>query len=624
VTLRRRIFLVLLGLLAVMECSAQSRITVGRNVQVSKSRADRAHFESYLAADPSNSKHLVGGAMIVPAGPSQKWYETIAYVSVDGGDTWQPTIESPGNGDPVTAFGVDGTAYFAVLSNDSGRDNAKTLVYRSPDGGRTWLEPVTLRSWSDREYLTIDRSGGPFHGHIYLNATGITTGPDGKSVAAMELRTSSDYGATFSSPVARVQSDGPPASGSLSWYINGPGVVLSDGSFGALVMSAAPFSNASRPGEANGTIGFISSWDGGATLSTITKVADWHVPKSSTETPTGVVLAIDATPGPFHDRLYVAWPDVEDGRTQILLTFSSDKGKTWAPPTMVSDDSARAQPGSGPDDFMSSIAVNSSGVVGVSWYDRRDDPDNLGYSVRFAASWDGGDSFSPSVPVSESSTRFGSGKDLVDGLAFGGGASRRTDAVIDLAFGYRDFTVSGGDTAGLAAAADGTFHPFWIDARTGIPQVWTAKVTVEGQAIKNGSAELSAWEDVTNKVVLELVRPTYDRRRRTIEFNACLENTSPNTLIGPLKARVFSLRSRIGTPASIRAAEGSSRRADEPYILDVLEAGVLKPGDKTNTIRVVVTLTEARWPEPADARNLLFSILQLRLRVLEQKKATAP
>jgi hypothetical protein len=41
-----------------------------------------------------------------------------------------------------------------------------------------------------------------------------------------------------------------------------------------------------------------------------------------------------------------------------------------------------------------------------------------------------------------------------------------------------------GDTAGLAADAGGTFHPVWIDNRTGTHQVWTASVGVRGAAHK--------------------------------------------------------------------------------------------------------------------------------------------
>src|SRR5437660_9787512 len=35
------------------------------------------------------------------------------------------------------------------------------------------------------------------------------------------------------------------------------------------------------------------------------------------------------------------------------------------------------------------------------------------------------------------------------------------------------------DTAGLAADAHGSFHPAWIDDRTGKRQIWTASVRAE-------------------------------------------------------------------------------------------------------------------------------------------------
>ena len=39
---------------------------------------------------------------------------------------------------------------------------------------------------------------------------------------------------------------------------------------------------------------------------------------------------------------------------------------------------------------------------------------------------------------------------------------------------------NGGDTAGLAADADGVFHALWIDSRTGVHQMWTATIAVRG------------------------------------------------------------------------------------------------------------------------------------------------
>jgi len=48
--------------------------------------------------------------------------------------------------------------------------------------------------------------------------------------------------------------------------------------------------------------------------------------------------------------------------------------------------------------------------------------------------------------------------------------------------GVRGTSIQPGHTAGLAADANGIFHPLWIDGRTGINQVFTADVTVTGNA----------------------------------------------------------------------------------------------------------------------------------------------
>ncbi len=159
-------------------------------------------------------------------------------------------------------------------------------------------------------------------------------------------------------------------------------------------------------------------------------------------------MAIDRSAGPFRGRIYTVWPDARhDRRTQILISYSKDKGSTWAAPRVVSDDSTAHSEAGRANNFMPAVAVNRGGVVGISWYDRRDNPDNIGYWVRFSASLDGGETWLPSARVSTASH-----------------------------VASDDTRKNSGDTAGLAAGADGVFHPVWIDNRTGIPQMWTATV----------------------------------------------------------------------------------------------------------------------------------------------------
>ena len=41
------------------------------------------------------------------------------------------------------------------------------------------------------------------------------------------------------------------------------------------------------------------------------------------------------------------------------------------------------------------------------------------------------------------------------------------------------FVFNGGDTASMVADADGLFHAFWTDNRTGTVQLWTGSIKVE-------------------------------------------------------------------------------------------------------------------------------------------------
>ena len=99
------------------------------------------------------------------------------------------------------------------------------------------------------------------------------------------------------------------------------------------------------------------------------------------------------------------------------------------------------------------IAVNPHGVIGVSWFEQIKGQRPACQRVMFAASSDGGDTFTAAVPVSEPF--------CVDSPGNGGAATRWP---------------GGGEYSGLAAAPDGKFHVLWPDARSGIYQLRHAVV----------------------------------------------------------------------------------------------------------------------------------------------------
>lgn len=415
-----------------------ARIVVGANVHVSTDRAGEAHYETHAAAHPADASRLLATAIIYPKAGRRG---TIVYGSRDGGRTWTTSLPYEvleNTGDPALAWGPDGTAYFAALSlrghpieenpEDPAHnwDGRKTMLWRLPAGATQWARPTAF-DFADREYIAVDATGGEYHGRVYVTG-------DPRPRRGFAVFTSTDGGRTFPDP--EVESD---AVGSSI----GNAVVASDGTL--IGIYADP-----------GYVRAVVSTDGGRTLLP-SVVVDTFVRAGMRKDAVHnnvnhfLSLAIDAGGGAYHDRVYAVWPDRRTGQSEIYFTWSSDRGRTWSEARVVTDN----PPGDTTDQFMPTIAVNADGVVGLLWYDRRDNPDNRGYYPRFSASLDGGATWLPSVRVSAE--------------PYAAGPVSRTSA----------FANNGGDTAGLAVTADGAFHPVWIDDRTGVPQVWTARLSVE-------------------------------------------------------------------------------------------------------------------------------------------------
>ncbi|HEY2972627.1 MAG TPA: sialidase family protein [Pyrinomonadaceae bacterium] len=255
----------------------------------------------------------------------------------------------------------------------------------------------------------------------------------------------------------------------------------------------------------------------------------------------------------------------------VLISYSSDTGKTWSSPVVVSDYDSKPNTLNPPDDCMPSIAVNSAGVVGVMWYDHRDSPDNTGYWPRFSASLDGGETFLPSVKVSEAPSS----------LAFVPSASSRSGNG-KLAFsvaGVDEMQFNGGHTAGLTSSADGAFHPLWVDNRTGISQVWTAAVTVVSSSIATPLESSPALTNVTDRIALRLGRPIYEPAKHVIAFDARIENMSKEPLLGPIKLRFSSLSSRLGQISALKSDNRIVNGNAEWDFTNELKHGALKAGE---------------------------------------------
>jgi hypothetical protein len=90
---------------------------------------------------------------------------------------------------------------------------------------------------------------------------------------------------------------------------------------------------------------------------------------------------VDVNPNNGH--VYIVYgrhsvPNLDSG--DVLFTSSTDGGQTWSIPLRVNDDRTSN------DQVFPAVVVNGQGVIGVIWYDRRRDPNNLLIDVYSAKS----------------------------------------------------------------------------------------------------------------------------------------------------------------------------------------------------------------------------------------------
>ena len=611
----------LVATLAFAGAAGAESLSVGPNVRVSADNAMRLHHEITMAASPVDAGKLLACSMIFDAKDASR--HVVAYSSFDGGKTWVAALEVKRTtfvGDPTCAYDADGAAYLSALAlhYESAAEH-EMLVYRSADGGRAWSEPTVL-PFIDRQWLTFDRTSGPRKGLLYLHGNAVRDQTvDGDERIVFTLFRSKDGGKTFSAP-KKLFSDGDHMP-----FGTGTGAVLSDGTFLASFYEWNDRKNLREKDfeKASGSIKVSRSEDGGDTFAKAAVVSEWHGCEGWT--PGLPVIAADASDGPFRDRLYLVWPDRRSGRCEILVSHSSDKGLSWSAPIVVNDDQSPADRARSRHHMLPAVAVSPAGVVGVSWYDRREaTEESRQWAARFAFSLDGGETFSANTRVSDPASLVRPGEYLpIMAYSTGGGQvrprARGGNIQMEIGPQWIDYLCAA-DTAGMAAGADGVFHTLWVDHRTGIPQLWTAAVRVDGKAAVNGSPELAALSDLTQSIAVQFSNTDYDPKERTVSLDVALMNTSQKTIVAPLKLRVLSLRSSSAVPEILAADNGLSGAGAvwdfTPQLLD----GRLAPGQFSHARRVRFRLKELTATFPLDVRGGLGNLISVETKVLGKEE----
>jgi hypothetical protein len=115
-------------------------------------------------------------------------------------------------------------------------------------------------------------------------------------------------------------------------------------------------------------------------------------------------MAIDRSGLSTNGNIYIVFHDstnfskVFDGNpygySDAMIVKSTNNGATWSAPVQVNTNGEPLSSGLGTDSYMPGVAVdNSTGEVGVCWYDRRNDPRNYRVDRYCAHSFDAGITF---------------------------------------------------------------------------------------------------------------------------------------------------------------------------------------------------------------------------------------
>jgi hypothetical protein len=344
-------------------------------------------LEPAITVNPSDPRNIVA-TWKQDVGPDQSRSDLVGS-SLDGGKTWtRSTI--PGltrctggaadmGSDPWVSAGRDGTVYFTGLAARLSTQPPQTAVVasRSRDGGRTWRAAVTVAPpLGGNEQPAV--TGSPARaGRAYLAFANFLSPDTLPRTNTLEFSRTADGGATWSSPVLIDQP------GQFAIDFAPKVVVLKDGTL------LAVFGRADIE-HMLGQIYAARSADEGRTWQLPVLVGSRPIHPEITDE-TGAHLPDSAFPSAAvapDGSVYVAFEDNTSASSGTIgVARSRDGGRTWT--------SARL-PGVSAFAFQPSIAVDSHGIIGVTWYDlRHDRPGDaaltadvwFAYSADRGASW---------------------------------------------------------------------------------------------------------------------------------------------------------------------------------------------------------------------------------------------
>jgi hypothetical protein len=364
--------------------STRSFFTVQVNVDDSSQNivGDAAN-EPSIAVDPTDPGRMAIGWRQFNTVSSNFRQAGFAYTT-DRGRSWTfPGVIEPGvfRSDPVLGSDSNGDFYFNSLTSISGQFHCD--VFKSSTGGATW-GAGTFAQGGDKQWMTIDKTGGMGDGNIYAFWTSAYSAcPPGS------FTRSANRGASYESCIV-IPDD--PFWGTLAVGPDAELYVCGAGFTGFVVAKSFGAQDSSQ----------TVSWD---TVSAVNLDGEISAFAGSTSPNPGGLLgqawvAVDRSSGPSRGNVYVlcsvdrtSVPDPLD----VMFARSTDGGASWSAPVRVNDDAGTAA-----WQWFGTLSVAPNGRIDVIWLDTRDNPGSVNSSLYYAYSMDAGLTWSPNERLSAS------------------------------------------------------------------------------------------------------------------------------------------------------------------------------------------------------------------------------
>ncbi len=295
----------------------------------------------------------------------------------------------PGD-EPQVAYDLNGAAYIAGLYFDSEGLGYGLVGFQKSADGIHWSRATVALQHSGDTYpwligLTVDTSpSSPWVNSVYVS--GIVELDQGNKDQVVVSHSTNGGASWTKAGVNRVQT-----------YAQEDRVTrLAVGKDGTVYVTWLHCRGTERSGGGlcpTVHMMFSKSSDGGSSWSTPQRTATvkmphfWLLPITQQRVYNYPVIAVDNSTGPYSGNLYVAMYTWTGTYLRVQVIRSTDGGTTWSQPVPLAPKSDTH------DQFFPSISVSSTGQVGVSWLDRRNDPNNIDYQAFAAFSDDGGKTF---------------------------------------------------------------------------------------------------------------------------------------------------------------------------------------------------------------------------------------